>query len=303
MALGRGLASLIPQKNIQPKTGIAPKVSSGVVLSEQDAETSLVDSKKHIVHIPLSKITANPVQPRKNFDPAELKNLSESIKEHGVLQPILVREVGTGNYHIIAGERRFQASKMLGLSEIPAIIKEVSDQQNVEIALVENIQRHDLNAIEEAKAYQKLHEEFGLSQEEVAKKVGRNRTTVANTMRLLDLPEEVKKGLIEGKISEGHARAILAEANRERQIAIYHEIVNKKLTVRQVEGLTKETTAVAAHTREINSLNPVLKTRVSEIEQKVGTRVHLIKKGQRGKVTLEFFSDEELESILKHLED
>ncbi len=296
MALGRGLASLIPHKNVTPKTGISPKPFSSSAPQES------VDPKKHIVHIPLSQISPNPEQPRKHFDETELRSLCESIKEHGVLQPILVREVGLSNYHIIAGERRYQASKMAGLSEIPAIIKEVSDQQNVEIALVENIQRHDLNPIEEAKAYQKLHEEFGLSQEEVAKKVGRNRTTVANTMRLLDLPEEVKKGLIDGKISEGHARAILSETNREKQIAIYNEILNKKLTVRQVESLSKET-SVAAHTREVASISPVLKTRVSEIEQKVGTRVHLIKKGQRGKLTLEFFSDEELESILHHLED
>lgn len=297
MPLGRGLASLIPQKKIEPKTASAPASHAGVLPASDD-----IDAKKHIVHIPLSKIEPNPAQPRKHFDEAELKNLSDSIKEHGVLQPILVREVGAGLYHIIAGERRYQASKMLGFTEIPAIIKEVSDQQNVEIALVENIQRHDLNAVEEAKAYQKLRDDFGLSQEEIAKKVGKNRTTIANTMRLLELPEEVKKGLVDGKISEGHARAILAETNREKQIAIFHEIVDKKLTVRQVENLAK-TTTVASHTREISSLPPVLKNRVSEIEQKVGTRVHLTKNGQRGKVTLEFFSDEELESILHRLED
>ncbi len=297
MPLGRGLASLIPQKKIEPKTSIAPVAHAGASLTSDN-----LDVAKHVVHIPLSKIEPNPAQPRKHFDETELKNLSESIREHGVLQPILVREVGAGLYHIIAGERRFQASKMLGLTEIPAIVKEVSDQQNVEIALVENIQRHDLNPIEEAKAYQRLRDDFNLSQEDIAKKVGKNRTTVANVMRLLELPEEVKKGLVDGKISEGHARAILAETNREKQIAIYHEIVNKKLTVRQVENLSK-TTTVASHVREVAAVSPLLKNRVSEIEQKVGTRVHLTKNGQRGKVTLEFFSDDELESILKHLED
>lgn len=298
MALGRGLASLIPQKKIQPQAGAPVKTSAGSVAPEGE----MLDAKKHIVHIPLAKITPNPAQPRKHFDATELQNLCDSIKEHGVLQPILVREVAAGVYHIIAGERRFQASKMAGLSEIPAIIKEVSDQQNVEIALVENIQRHDLNAIEEAKAYQKLHEDFGLNQEEIAKKVGRNRTTIANTLRLLELPEEVKKGLVDGKISEGHARAILSETNREKQIAIFHEIVDKKLTVRQTENLAK-TTVVASRAREVAMLPLDLKTRVSEIEQKVGTRVRLTKNGQRGKVTLEFFSDEELESILHNLED
>lgn len=298
MALGRGLASLIPQKKIQPQAGASVKTSAGSVVPEGE----MLDTKKHIVHIPLAKITPNPAQPRKHFDATELQNLCDSIKEHGVLQPILVREVAAGVYHIIAGERRFQASKMAGFSEIPAIIKEVSDQQNVEIALVENIQRHDLNAIEEAKAYQKLHEDFGLNQEEIAKKVGRNRTTIANTLRLLELPEEVKKGLVDGKISEGHARAILSETNREKQIAIFHEIVDKKLTVRQTENLAK-TTIVASRAREVAMLPLDLKTRVSEIEQKVGTRVRLTKNGQRGKVTLEFFSDEELESILHNLED
>lgn len=298
MALGRGLASLIPQKKIQPQAGAPLKTAATSVVSEGEA----LDAKKHVLHIPLAKIAPNPAQPRKHFDASELQNLCDSIKEHGVLQPILVREVGAGVYHIIAGERRFQASKMAGLTEIPAIIKEVSDQQNVEIALVENIQRHDLNPIEEAKAYQKLHEDFGLSQEEVAKKVGRNRTTIANTMRLLELPEEVKKGLVDGKISEGHARALLSETNREKQIAIYHEILDKKLTVRQVENFSK-TTPSTTQTSQAAGLPPVLKNRVSEIEQKVGTRVVLTKNGQRGKVTLQFFSDDELESILSKLED
>jgi len=299
MALGRGLASLIPQK--KPGSFTTKQLQENEVVKIDDA-TSMREPGKHILHISLHAISTNPDQPRKQFREVELKELADSIREHGVLQPLLVREIGAGNYQLIAGERRLQASKLVGLTELPVIVKEVSDQQNLEIALVENIQRHDLNAIEEAKAFQKLHDEFGLSQEEIAKKVGKQRATIANTLRLMDLPQEVKNGLIEGKITEGHARAILSETNRERQIGMYHEIVDKQLTVRQAEALNKKTGMVQTHERTRTPLSPVLASRISEIEKNFGTKIAVTKKGNTGSLGIQFFSDAELEALLQKLE-
>ncbi|MFC1640950.1 ParB/RepB/Spo0J family partition protein [Patescibacteria group bacterium] len=304
--LGRGLASLIPQKNDQPDKQPQPLSPQTPVRPAEPAQSTSeaqpdTSSNQSVLTAPVASIQPNPDQPRKKFSEVVLQELADSIKEHGVLQPLLVQDMGGEQYQLIAGERRLQAAKLAGENDVPILIKEVTDQQNLEIALVENIQRLDLNAMEEAKAYQKLSEDFGLSHEQIAQKVGKNRSTVSNTMRLLDLPEEVKRGLIEEQITEGHARAILADPNRERQIAIYHEIVEKKLSVRQAEQLANG--KGNARTRGPKAeISPLLKTRISEIEKLVGTRIHITKKGAQGKLAFQFFSEDELESILDKLE-
>ena len=177
MPLGRGLASLIPQKKATEPFQNKP-LEENVIAKIGEEGGAQRQPGKHVLHIAVSAITPNPDQPRKHFLETQLKELANSIREHGVLQPLLVREVGAGNFVLIAGERRLQASKLVGLTEVPVIVKEVSDQQNLEIALVENIQRHDLNPLEEARAFQKLHDDFGLGQEEVAGKVGKDRATM-----------------------------------------------------------------------------------------------------------------------------
>lgn len=292
--LGRGLASLIPNKQ---NPGASSAGSQMKQVSSADAGTEKPDQ-----FVKISAIQPNPDQPRKIFDETVLKELSDSIAKHGVLQPLLVQKVGENQYQLIAGERRLQASKLIGLDEVPVIIKKVTEQENLEIALVENIQRHDLNPIEEAKAFQRLHNDFDLSQSEIAKQVGKDRATIANTMRLIELPEEVKRGLVEGKITEGHARAILSEENKERQLAIYQEIINKKLTVRQTESLTRKV-KVKSHTREVQEIDPVLKERISEIEKQVGSKIRVSQRGEKGTLTMNFFSGNDLEAILRRLEE
>lgn len=283
-SLGTGLSSLIPSKI--NKTEDAPLgIRTGPSLDE-------------VVRIPVENILPNPNQPRYYFDENNLKDLSESIKEHGVIQPVIVTKTGENRFELIAGERRLQASKLAGMKDIPAIVRIATHQQKLELALIENIQRHDLNAIEEGKAYKKLQMEFKLSQDEIAKRTGKNRSTVANTMRLLDLPIEIQRGIIEEKITPGHARAILSLDNPEKQRALYALILKNDLTVRAAENKVKEIT-VHTHTRIISKSKD---SRIQDLEdkaqQKLGTKVQINKNGSRGKILIDFFSDEEFEKIV-----
>lgn len=289
--LGRGLASLIPQKK---------KISE----PEKDfnyfgAKPAVDDnSGEKVQEIEVSKIIPNPHQPRNNFDGEKLQELANSIKENGIIQPLIVSQRG-GQYEIIAGERRFQAAKLMGLSKVPVIVRKVDDQQKLELAIVENIQRHELNPVEEGKAYKKLAEEFGLSQEEVAQKMGVSRSAVANKMRLLTLPVEIQKALIEGVISEGHAKAILAVDNPEKQRALFEMILKNKLTVRQLEDKTKEI-SVRSHKRLV-AVDPETKNLENQLSEKLKTKVKISKAGNGGKIVIEYYSPEELNNILNLL--
>jgi len=299
-ALGRGLASLIPNKKQEPSGPVSTPQES---LHNQPPSSATPDQSsddKDVQVAPIHDVYPNPRQPRKRFDDVVLKELAGSIKEHGVLQPILVQKTSDGEYQIIAGERRLQAAKLAGLTEVPIIVKKVSEQQNLEIALVENIQRHDLNPVEEAKAFTALKDDFNMTYDDIAQKVGKDRTSVINTMRLMDLPEEVKRGLTDEKITEGHARAILTEKNIERQIAIYQEILAKKLTVRQVEALARGKKKTVPRTQ--TGVPPAVASRIDEIEKLFGTKIDLTKRGTSGKLAIQFFSEEELERILDTLE-
>ncbi len=278
--LGKGLGALIPPSST-PKP-VSPEVQAGAI------------------EIPVDQIVPNPHQPRHSIDEGRLQELADSITEHGLIQPLIVTEVETG-YQLIAGERRWRASKLARLSSIPAIVKESSPQQMLELAIVENIQRADLNPLEEAEAYAQLMEEFNLTQEAVAERVGKSRTAVANTVRLLNLPEQIKNDLAAGKISEGHARALLSLKKQEDQLEALRAIVNRGLNVRQAEALVKqiqEGDFPAKPTR--SSLSPQDKRLLSRFESKLGTKVELNRTDDdAGKITIHFYSQEELQAIFE----
>lgn len=286
-SLGTGLSSLIPNK----------LGDSGKAFLEKKS----FSSSDEVIKIPVENIIPNPNQPRFYFDEDNLKNLSESIREYGIIQPIIVTKIGEGKYELIAGERRLQASKLIGKKEIPAIVKLATNQEKLEFALVENIQRRDLNPIEEARAYKKLQTEFNLTQEDVAKRTGKNRSTIANIIRLLELPVEIQRGLIEGKITEGHARAILSLSNPEKQRALYELILKKNFTVRDTENKVKEVTVHTHQRKSAKQTDPYIQDLEDKIQQKLGTKVQIKKRGSAGKITIDFFSEEEFGKIVKLL--
>lgn len=259
------------------------------------------------VKIKITSIVPNSNQPRKTFDQAALEELAESIKQYGVLTPLIVKRVGE-NYEIIAGERRWRASQLAGIKEVPVVVRDYDDQKTAEIALIENLQREDLNAIEEAQAYQELMEIYNLNQEELAKKVSKNRSTITNALRLLKLESSVQQMLIDGLISSGHARAILGLENQEKQKQLAEETVQNRLSVREVEKKV----------RSENRTKPVRKTGAKEnerdysifykeyeekMQEVLGTKVHINRKdNSKGRIEIEYYSQAELERIMELLQ-
>lgn len=246
-----------------------------------------------ISEIALDKIYPNPDQPRRTFDEEALQELSQSIKEHGVISPITLRKDADKRYMIIAGERRFRASKMAGLSAIPAYIRTAKDEQVMEWALIENIQREDLDAIEIALAYQRLMDEYNLTQERMSERVGKKRATVANYLRLLKLPAEIQLGIKEKKIDMGHARAILGSPSPEQQLNIYKRILQNGLSVRKVEELVSDTKTAKKEKKN----TPTYSTQEALLKEKLGGNVKIV--GQ--KITISFRNEEELNFILQHI--
>ncbi|MDI3311047.1 MAG: ParB/RepB/Spo0J family partition protein [Thermoanaerobacterium sp.] len=258
------------------------------------------ESVKGVENIKISDIEPNQFQPRKHFDDESLKELSDSIKEHGIIQPIIVRKNDFG-YQIVAGERRWRAAKLAGLKEVPAIVKDFDDQKVMEIALIENLQREDLNPIDEAKAYKSLMEQFNLTQEEISKRVGKSRSSIANSIRLLNLDEEVQNMLMEGKITTGHAKVILALQDAEKQNMIAKKIVDKNLNVRETENLIKEVTSSKKKKRKESDAY------IKEIEDNFcrffGTKVKIIHGKNRGKILIEYYSEEDLSRLTELIID
>ena len=262
-------------------------------------------AKESVFWLELDRIKPNPFQPRREFDESALKELADSIKEYGVLQPIVVMRTqndftqGPVMYELLAGERRLRAAKIAGLSQIPVIIRsEPSSKLKLEMALVENLQREDLNPIEKATAFKRLMDEFGLLQREVAIKVGKSRESVANTMRLLTLPEEMQSAVASGAISEGHTRPLLMLVeHKDEQKALYEDIIVKKISVREAEILSRN----IATERARAFLDPAMKNLQQKAENALGTRVRIEKKGVKGKISIDFFSEEELHSILNKI--
>ena len=294
--LGKGLDSLIPDMNVG--SAAAPKTEVKTKIVEKVVEKVVEVEKPVEVKVKVTKIEPNKEQPRKNFDEDALIELSESIKQHGVLQPILVQE-RKGYYEIIAGERRWRAAKLAGLKEVPVIIKKFSEQEIVEISLIENIQRENLNPIEEAIAYKRLLTEFHLKQDEVAERVSKSRTAVTNSMRLLKLDERVQEMVIEEKLSTGHARALLGIEDLELQYQTACKVFDEKLSVRDVEKLVK---AMNVPKKEIKKpeINQIIYEDMSEkLKQIMGTKVQILpKNNEKGKIEIEYYSSDELERII-----
>jgi ParB family transcriptional regulator, chromosome partitioning protein len=271
--LGRGLAALIPQR-ANPSGSI---------------------------EIAISRIRPNPRQPRQRIGQAELETLAASITAHGVLQPILVIETIDG-YQLVAGERRLRAAQLAGLDRIPAIVRQLADRDQLELALVENLQREDLGPLEEAHAFRSLIDEFGLSQEDIAARVGRARSTIANTLRLLDLDERVQAALVEGAISEGHARAIGGLAT-DQQARVVTTVVEQQLSVRQTEELVRrlrEPRPIAPEATQPR-LEPELERVEEELRRALGTKVTLARSRRGGRIVIEYYSDEELGQLYDRL--
>lgn len=296
--LGRGLDALFPEKSAddKPKQAKADKEKNTAKAAEIAADGS--ESAEMMVKI--SKVEPNLNQPRKQFDEDSLSELAESIKQYGILQPLLVSNK-KDYYEIIAGERRWRAAKMAGLKEVPVLVREFSEQEIVEISLIENIQREDLNPIEEAKAYRRLIDEFHLKQDEIAERVSKSRVAVTNSMRLLKLDERVQQMLIDEMISPGHARALLGISDGETQAAAAMKIFDEKLSVRETEKLVKKLLEPPAKPKtEKNSTEDAIYESLEErMKGIIGTRVFIHrKKNNKGKIEIEYYSKEELDRII-----
>jgi ParB family chromosome partitioning protein len=277
-ALGRGLSSLIPEGD-----------QAG-------------GSKDGLFNVPLDAISPNPHQPRGKVDEKKLAELAASIREHGLIQPLIVTETAPGSYSLIAGERRWRAAALAGFSELPVVVKDVSPRDMLELAIIENVQRDDLNAIEEAVAYQQLIDEFGMTQEDVAKSVGKSRPTVANVIRLLRLGTNIQAAVIDGKISGAHARALLPLPTPEAQSAVMQMIIKNELSVRQVEALVKKMAAGARpKPKKKRAVAPEIVALADEISLSLGTKVDIQQGSKGGKLVIHYYSDEELQAIYESI--
>ena len=291
--LGKGLDSLIPT-NVMMES----EVKHATVSTASSAE----EGKDGTLMVKLSKVEPNREQPRKNFDEDSLQELAESLKQFGMLQPILVQNRGD-YYEIIAGERRWRAAKIAGLKEVPVIVRELTDQEIVEISLIENIQREDLNPIEEAQAFKRLLTEFHLKQDEVAERVSKSRTAVTNSMRLLKLCDEVQKMVVDDMISTGHARALISIEDPEEQYLIAQKIFDEKLSVREVEKLVKDLHKPPKPPKEENKTLQAIYQEISErLKQSLSTKVSVsAKQNGAGKIEIEFYNHEDLERLLERI--
>lgn len=289
--LGKGLGALIPGAD----TEVRGVVASGGGPTE----------------VEVARIVANPYQPRGHFNDEKFEDLVNSVRVHGVLQPVVVRSKGDGGYELVAGERRLRAARAAGLSRIPAVVREMTNEQSLQVALVENLQREDINAMDAAVAYKRLADEFGLSQEDLAFGMGKSRSAIANTMRLLSLPDIVKQELMSGRISEGHARTILSVDGEDAQIEFCKRIMSAGLSVRDAEKLAKSRSVDAKRSDGANvsreTVAPVEDPNLLAVESQLrglyGTKVTINKNKGRGKITLEFYSEDDLDRILSLLCD
>lgn len=274
MPLGRGLQSIIPSS----KTAAPVRPSA---------------SSEKIWHIPVDEIRPNPHQPRRVFNDDEMGDLTESIREHGILQPIIVSELTNGAYELIAGERRWRASSQLGLATVPAIVRTVADHEKLEFAIIENVQRAQLSSVDEAFSYRRLREEFGLTLEQVAQRVGKSRPHVSNMMRLLDLPQEILDNIARGHLSMGKARALLSLSSPQEQIDVMHSLMGDSMTTRDVEA------AVNVRVRRLpRNKSADLQYIESELRTALGTKVTVVRRGEKGTITIEYYSPEELERLI-----
>lgn len=279
--LGRGLEALIPGGNLQPVSNINP------------------------ASVPLDSISPNPHQPRSRMNDEELRELADSIREHGIIQPLIVTQTNEdGKYTLIAGERRLRAARLAGLESVPVVIREqASDLQQLELALIENVQRSDLTPLETAEAYRQLQDDFKLSHEEIAARVGKSRVSVTNTLRLLKLPLTVQQALVEAKITEGHARALLGLNSSQAQIAALQTILHNDLTVRKTEELVRKLSGEKIPTVHKPDPSPETRSLEDRLRARLGTKVALNRGQKGGTVVIRYYSEEELDSLVRILLD
>lgn len=285
--LGRGLEALFNDVQIN------------IVGKEREEQSN----ENSIVFININNIAPNPNQPRKDFKDDKIEELAASIKEHGVIQPIMVRK-STNGFEIVAGERRWRAARKAQIKEIPCIIKELDEHENMIITIIENMQREDLNALEEAKAFQQLAESFKLTQEEISKNVSRSRPYITNALRLLKLPEEIQSMIVGGSLTAGHARAIAGMKHKDKQLALGKQTVEKGLSVRQVEDLARNLEDPKFEAKKKNNVGKKKTTKeVSMIEEemikKFGTKVNIVSGKKRGRIEIEYYSNDELERLIE----
>jgi ParB family chromosome partitioning protein len=296
-SLGKGLQSLIPKKE--------DKIAD-LIKGQKKSSTWLQPKKESIFNVEIDKIRPNPNQPRKDLSEESLKELANSIREHGILQPLIVAKIEKPTergqqveYELVAGERRWRAAQMAGLPHVPVIIRDSAAGEKLELALVENIQRENLNPVEAALAFKQLQEEFGLRHKDIAQKVGKSRTTITNTMRLLTLPPKVQEAMITGKISEGHGRALLL-ARPSAQMSLFQTIIRNNLSVRQAEDRARKL-ALPDKPKSQGPKNPFFKKIEKELEGVIGRRVSITQRGDLGHLRIEFVNQKELDKLVKHL--
>ncbi|AYE34319.1 ParB/RepB/Spo0J family partition protein [Clostridium septicum] len=278
-ALGKGLGALIPEDMVTAPTNEKKEESSKTLIS-------------------INLIKSNSDQPRKFFDDDKIAELAESIKHHGIIQPIILKK-NKEDYIIVAGERRWRAAKLLGLKEVPAIVMNLTDKDILEISLIENIQRQDLNPIEEAVAYKKLLGEFKLTQEELSRRIGKSRVAISNTMRLMNLTETVQQYLMDGVITEGHGRVLLAISDENLQCEIAQKVIDEKLSVRELEKFIKFLNKPKKNIERKIENSPYYKDVTERLQEFLGTKVNISNKNNKGKIEIEYYSDEDLQRILE----
>ncbi len=299
MTLGKGLESLIP-----PQNNKAAQTSGNE--NAPIARDKKIFASDAIFHIEIDKISPNPYQPRKDFDEESLKELAASIRELGIIQPLIVskieKETSTGatvEYQLIAGERRLKAAKIAGLERVPVIVKRINQAaERMEMAIVENIQREDLNPVETARAYARLSDEFGLTQREIAVKLGKSRETIANTLRLLNLPTEIQDSVAEGKINESQARLLLAINDLSKQKDIFHDILKNNLSVRELKNRIRKTVEHPLENDVEKQIDPEVHHFQERLEELLGAPVKIEKNKEGGKIIISFFSSEEIKGII-----
>jgi len=299
--LGRGLGAFFPEYEKEGKDAesTTPKTKTAVPIEP-------VEKVNVVLNIPVDHIRANPHQPRKDFKEETLEELADSIKKHGLIQPITVRYLGEKRFELISGERRLRASKRAGLDEIPSYVREVNDEQMIAFALIENIQREELNPLEVALGYQRLMEECDYTQGEVAERVGKNRTTVTNMMRLLQLPDFIQASLRDEKISTGHARALISVEKESDQKALLNQILKKSLSVRQTEERVRSFGKKNKQKKSSGSSDkssPFLKNIEKRLRSNLSTKVNIKKKGDGGEIRIEYYSNDDLDRLLQILDE
>lgn len=292
--LGKGLDALFGDVEVS----VTPSAEEAV--RESTDESNSDEAREGIKYIDINNIKPNANQPRKTFDEAKLEELADSIKEHGLIQPLVVRKSSNG-YEIVAGERRWRAARKIGIKEIPAIVRELSDEENMLLAIIENMQREDLDPIEEAEGISQMIEIYGFSQEQVSRSLGKSRPYITNQLRLLKLPEEIRKMVSDGRLSSGHVRALITIDNEEKQIKLAVQAVEQGLSVRQVEALAKDTKTLKKPQKKTKKKSADVKRVEEDLKVALGTKVNLNQSGKKGKIEIEFYSKDELERLIELL--